>query len=300
MPRDGFFKQGLLIPELSILKRPPKAAFFLNYFLFLSIAFSLKLYNLNNISYYLNINSHEEGQLFKKLKLWGLFSLFFVLTACASAHVQPVTPYSEAKLPKPQVILVYDFSLPKANIELNQSVGAKLVRYAKNQSQEDQKKQLGLAVANNLSNQLVAELRRLGLPAVHATGKQSVPADALLIVGQFENINEGNRLRRVVLGFGAGRSEVKSHVQLYYLPNRLVVALDTSAKSATRPGIIPMTGAGAALGHLEQSLIISTSVNGIGEIFHTSAEQDANRTAKEIVKQLKPFFIKEGWVVVIH
>lgn len=223
----------------------------------------------------------RKQRLVKQLKLICMISLFFILSACASTQVQSVRPYSEAKLPKPQVILVYDFSVPKEDIQLNQAAGAKLVRYAKKEPQSEQKEKLGLAVANSLSNQLVAELRQLGLPAVHATGKQLASANALLIVGQFENIDEGNRLRRIMVGFGAGRSEVKSHVQIYYFPNQLVAAFDTSAKSASKPGIIP----------------IASAMNGVSEALQqTSVEQDATRTAKEIVKQLKPFLLKEGWV----
>ncbi len=56
---------------------------------------------------------------------------------------------------------------------------------------------------------LLAEIIALGLPAERATQQALAGGETLLIKGQFVSINEGNRTERVVIGLGAGRTDVK-------------------------------------------------------------------------------------------
>ena len=74
----------------------------------------------------------------------------------------------------------------------------------------------------------------------------------LSIEGQFLTIDEGNRTRRLVIGFGAGASHVRIAVQMLETiagQHRLVEDFYTNASSSRKPGFGPtMAGVGAVAG----------------------------------------------------
>jgi Domain of unknown function (DUF4410) len=65
-----------------------------------------------------------------------------------------------------------------------------------------------------MTTQLVQEIRKLGLPVESAEMAGPVTEGQLSIEGQFLTIDEGNRTRRLVIGFGAGASHVRIAVQM--------------------------------------------------------------------------------------
>src|SRR5262249_38985444 len=77
------------------------------------------------------------------------------------------------------------------------------------------------------------------------------PGSTLSVEGQILSIDEGNKTRRLMIGFGAGASEVRTLTQVYEVTggeHRLVDDFYTAAKSSRKPGLGPMSGAGAAAG----------------------------------------------------
>ena len=82
---------------------------------------------------------------------------------------------------------------------------------------------------------------RYGLPAGTATG--------LVISGQFVSVDQGNRTERVVLGLGAGRSDVRVRVQAFDVTpqgRQLADEIEVDAKSGLQPGMAESMGAGCA------------------------------------------------------
>lgn len=146
---------------------------------------------------------------------------------------------------------------------------------------------------------LLAEIIALGLPAERATQQALAGGETLLIKGQFVSINEGNRTERVVIGLGAGRTDVKTHVQVYEKTaqgSRLLEEFRTDAKSGRKPGMAEMMGAGAAAGHLAVSAAVSSGLAFASEEFSANVDADAKRTGNEIAKKLKEFFARQGWI----
>ena len=75
------------------------------------------------------------------------------------------------------------------------------------------------------------------------------------IEGQFLTIDEGNRARRLVIGFGAGASHVRIAVQMLETiagQHRLVEDFYTNASSSRKPGFGPMAGVALRLVRLLQ------------------------------------------------
>jgi uncharacterized spore protein YtfJ len=133
---------------------------------------------------------------------------------------------------------------------------------------------------------------------VTAAGATPVTGRGLQIEGQFLTVDQGNRLRRAVIGFGAGASEVRTMVQVFETTSegrRLVEDFYTTAKSSRKPGFGPMAGAGAAISTAATSAAVSSGV-GLATAHSQTVEGDAKNTADEIVKMLKKFFAEQGWI----
>jgi hypothetical protein len=102
----------------------------------------------------------------------------------------------------------------------------------------------------------------------------------------------------MVVGFGAGASEVRTLVQVYEMTGagrRLVEDFYTTVKSSRKPGFGPMAGAGAAAGRVVTSAAVSGGVSVATEHAQT-VEGDASHTADEIATVLATFFAQQGWI----
>lgn len=124
----------------------------------------------------------------------------------------------------------------------------------------------GRQVAKVLATNLVEDIARLGLPVELASNAPPTAGPTLGIQGQFLAIDEGNRLRRAVIGLGVGSSEVRALVQLYSTADgqrRLVEDFYTTVKSSRKPGFGPMAGAGAAAGRVAASAAVSGGVGAV-------------------------------------
>jgi hypothetical protein len=218
-------------------------------------------------------------------------------TGCASTAVRP-TQMSAERLPKPDRVVVSDFAVAPQEVSLDRAPGSRLAALFKGGTASDAQLQVGRSVASALSAELVKEIQALGLPAERAAAGAAVPPNSLAVQGQFVSIDEGNRLRRMVIGLGAGGSEVRTLVQVHdQAPDglRLVAEFETKADSSRKPGMAETMGAGAAMSGIGAAAAASGAV-GVATELGDSVESDAQRTAKEIAKQLAQLFHQQGWV----
>ena len=113
-----------------------------------------------------------------------------------------------------------------------------------------------------MTEHLVKEIARLGIPAVAESTATPVTGPSLAHEGYSLSVDEGKRMRRMVVGFGAGASEVRTFVQVYEITpegRRLVEDFYTTVKRARKPGMGPMVGVGAAAS-VVASAVVSGSV----------------------------------------
>jgi len=200
-------------------------------------------------------------------------------------------------LPKPTRIAVYDFVVAANDVSPNNAPLSRLMRAVGSGSQTAEDLAVGRSVANALSVALVAALKDLELP-VERAGTAPVEDRTLAIEGQFVSIDEGNRLRRVAIGLGAGASDVRTHAQVYLgTPTgpRLVDEFETEASSSRKPGAAVTMGASSAVGAgMAMSRAAQGGVQAATEPQDT-AEADAKRTAAELAKRVKQIFADRGW-----
>jgi len=219
------------------------------------------------------------------------------LVGCARVSTQDVDVRAVG-LPRPQQIVVHDFAVSPGAVSLDTAIGARLMEMAKGTPEAEDQARAGQQVARVVTDNLVKEIAKLGIPAVSAAQATPVAGPSLDVEGQFLSVDEGNRLRRMVVGFGAGASEVRTLVQVYEITNdgrRLVEDFYTTVKSSRKPGMGPMAGVGAAAGRAASSAAVSAGV-GLATANSQTVEGDAQHAAEEIAKVLKTFFVQQGWV----
>ena len=227
----------------------------------------------------------------------GLLAVF-ILIGCAPTQVTTVNEYS-GKLARPDRIFVYDFAASPDDVDTTKGIIPELQGLVSKKPRTKEEKAVGRHVANALSKELVKEIQSFGLPAERAAGTPPSTGNILEIEGQFLSIDEGNRAERVIIGFGLGRTDVKTNVQLYDITTtgrRAVEKFTTDAKSGRKPGMALFAGAGALAGHAAVSTLVSGGVAAASEKFSANVEADAKRTAKEIAKRLGEFFVQQGWI----
>ena len=241
---------------------------------------------------------HHNGSARRRVRNAVMVTLALAgVAACARTSVENVNVRAVG-LPKPQLIVVHDFGVTPGDVALDSAIGARLTQMAQSTPASEQEVKVGREVARIVRESLVKEISKLGIPAVSAATATPVVGPSLSIEGQFLSVDEGNRLRRMVVGFGAGASEVRTLVQVYETTSegrRLVEDFYTTVKSSRKPGMGPMVGVGAAAGRAVMSAAASTGV-GLATEHSQTVEGDAKHTADEITKVLKKFFADQGWI----
>jgi hypothetical protein len=217
------------------------------------------------------------------------------VTGCRTS-TQNVMTY-EGQLPRPQLIVVYDFTSMPGEAQLDSGVMSRLRESMQGTPLTEQQLQLRQKVTGIMTAQLVQEIQKLGFPAQPAPAPPGVAGPTLSIEGQFLTIDEGNRTRRLLIGLGAGASHVRVAVQVFEAVSgeqRLVEDFYTNAQSSRKPGFGPMAGVGAATGAAAE-----TTAAGVGAgvvMGPQDAENDTKRAAVAVTKQLAQFFAKQGWI----
>jgi hypothetical protein len=228
----------------------------------------------------------------------ALFLVAAVSAGCATTQVTSESP-TLGRGPRPERVLVHAFATSPEDVKLDHSLTT-MAWKLEGTTESAERREVGRAVAEKLADHLVTKIQALGLPAERASGP--APRDGIptvVIAGQFLAINEGSRTARVVIGLGAGKSEVRTAVQtIELLPegSRLLDTFEIDAKSDSTPGMAETMGAGAAAGHLAASAAVSVAKAAASEEFGADVDADALRTATKISTVLEGFFASQGWI----
>jgi len=227
---------------------------------------------------------------------WTLISgLAAIGMGCASAGVTPVAGTADqSMLPRPGVFYVYDFAVGPEDVMVD-SLGAEFMSEGEKLSEEEK---TAYATAEAFSIALVEELRKQGINAQRINRGAVPPLHSIILKGQFVTIDKGSRFKRMVIGFGAGSSEIRARVQAYQATERglhRIVEAEAKATGSKTPGMaIPVAG-GAAMGSAATSAVISGGMN-ITREARGAMNPDAERMAKKIAERAKDFYVRQGWL----
>jgi hypothetical protein len=219
------------------------------------------------------------------------------LSGCTSVEVTPDAAAAE-KLPQPSRVLVYDFAVTPDEIQLD-PIGSAVAQKLDGAAKSAQEVKTGHAVADALAKHLVDRIQGMGLPAQRVSGPVPSAGNDVLIMGQLVSIDQGNEAERMIIGLGAGRSQVEAHAQVYQTAAGKPVEIESmsgAAKSGLTPGAAETMGVGALAGHL----LVSTAVTAGGQFANqelsASVKAEAERLGDDLADNLKTLFVKQGWV----
>lgn len=97
-------------------------------------------------------------------------------------------------------------------------------------------------IVDLMANSLVKELIDSGVSATRLSPGVSAPATGWLVRGLFTEVQEGNRLRRAMIGFGEGQTDLQVIAtidDLSHGPPQALYEVATEAASGRTPGAAP-------------------------------------------------------------
>lgn len=223
-----------------------------------------------------------------------------LMTGCASAGVAGVSQTLAQPQARADVIYVQAFDASPDQVKLDSGIAQKLKTMVSGSAPANEQVQAAQAAREEVSDEIVRQLRAKGLNAVRSDAPAPANGNALIVAGNFQKLDEGMCRRRMLIGLGAGKSEVGASVQLLYKPaDGTPVLLETftaDADSGHIPGMAETAGVGAAAGHLAMSAAAATSVHGATEAKRTTLSGDAQRLGDSIAKQVLTANAANGWV----
>jgi Domain of unknown function (DUF4410) len=176
---------------------------------------------------------------------------------------------------RPEIIYVADFSTAQSDFQVDRK-GAELAEFKKNLQL-----MLKTAIAADLTDRLV--------PATAVEKKkQTGLKNAWLVRGEFITVQQGSRLLRSTVGFGAGGTKVVTRVQVYDLAQNSdtpFLTFSTTGGSGAEPGAILALTADP----------LQIAIGGVSGAAHGLSE-DTKRTAREITAEFSDYMYHRGWI----
>ncbi len=204
----------------------------------------------------------------------------------------------DEQIPRPERIIVYDFAATPADIPADAAVAGHYEERATPQTAREI--ELGRRLGDRVAAQLVSDIGTMGLSAERAGGASPPQPGDLVIRGEFVAIDEGNRAKRMLIGFGAGAANLKTFVEVYQVTAtglRPLGSGEVEAAGAIMPGLLLPVSFGAATSNLAAAAAVGGGVAVGTEVFlPSSIDRAGEQTADEISKVLGEAFKRRGWI----
>jgi hypothetical protein len=230
-----------------------------------------------------------------------LLSFAISLAGCAGASVSNQASGGPVSNDRPSTVYVYPFATTIQDVTLNQGFFQKTYRDLSDENENQSQRLVAEEAALAMANAMVEELHGLGFAAsTVARGSRILAHNILIVDGEFTDINEGNRLRRMVIGLGSGASSLDSEVQVYQMANgmtRQIMDFTTHADSGQMPGAAIMGAPGAAAGGTAAAVSLGVNLaTGAGKAYTSSTGVMAKRSADKAVAYMSQYFARQGWI----
>ncbi len=136
---------------------------------------------------------------------------------------------------KPEIVYVTDFELDTGDV----SQEGRVLRRPRVMQQDPGSKAANLVEL--LSASLTGELNDKSIRARRLYPGQGIPDRGWVVKGQFLEVGEGNRMRRAMVGFGSGATDMQIEVALFDLSkktNEPFLVFGTQSSSGKGPGAV--------------------------------------------------------------
>ena len=221
----------------------------------------------------------------------------FVVAGCASTNVTQQTPMSNPGLAKPNQIWVYNFIADPADMPADSSIGGSVSAPSKppTRDQIEQGRKFGALIAQDL----VVDINAMGLSAAQAGPGSSPQVGDGVIRGYLVSVQGGGAVKRFVIGFGYGTSEMDTVVEGYAVTPqgwRKLGSGTLSSSGGKTPGMVVPAAVAIASGN-PIGLIVVGGIKIYGEASgRNKLEGRAKATADAISEQLRIRFQDRGWI----
>ena len=214
--------------------------------------------------------------------------------------VEIVAKYQGDALPKPDKVLIHDFKVPSDVVSIDSSPASRVHRRRAAAAAASSPEATARQIQASFSKALVHELQQASVPAAAVAGADTpAPPHSLSVKGEFTAINQGNKTKRVLIGFGKGASDVQAHVTVSLVTEQEPIALlefNVKSQSGKKPGAAATVGAGAVTMGTVSAASAAAGV-GTGGVLDQAAtvEADASRMAKGVAKQIAELMRSQPW-----
>ena len=238
-----------------------------------------------------------------KPKLIGRIYLVLALApfGCAGAQTTQQSTAAPITTTQPTAVVVYPFAVNASDVSLNSSIFQVAYRNMSGENQNDQQVAVAHQTAQSICAKVATDLTQKGI-ATTCLQRGAVPPgnNVLVLDGQFTDINEGNRLRRMVIGLGVGASTLDSTVQVIQKTDQgssELLDFSTHADSGYMPGAGVTGPAGAAAGGAAAAATLAVNVAAGGVKTYTSSTSYlVDKTSDQIVQLVVNYYNRQGWM----
>jgi hypothetical protein len=203
---------------------------------------------------------------------------------CSSSVVKSKYESGQASLQRPAQIFVYKFAVTLQQVKENRGLFQATMNEIEGTTTLQHEGEIAEEAQLVAAEELVKGIQKLGLPAQLVSGTTPLPKGTVGVTGQFLDMDEGNRTRRVVVGFGSGQSKVDMRIQLYgfgvdpskseaeIAPTKLL-EFETHADSGSLPPIVSAVNA-----------------------YRVRAKEMTSKNVEQAVNFMSEFFDRQGWI----
>ena len=201
------------------------------------------------------------------------------------------------KVPRPDHIWVYDFAATAADLPADSALAGQASEHSTPQTPEQI--DIGRKVGAELAADLVKLIQDMGMPAQRASARTKPQINELVIRGYLVSIIEGDKKKRIAIGFGKGASELKVAAEGFQMTDHVLRKLGGGSAHSTggkKPGA-DLGVVGVIATHNPLGLIVSTGMKVHDEKTGASTiEGRAEDIAREIGSVLGQRFTEQGWI----
>jgi hypothetical protein len=202
-----------------------------------------------------------------------------------------------AKLAKPVQTVVYDFTVPPDAVTPADTAAGRhadrgpLHRMRGDAGQNSDPTAVAAKVQSTFTQQLVKALQKTAIPTTAATAATpDAQPQTLVVRGEFTSVDEGNKTKRIMIGFGRGASDVKAHTTVTLITATGPVVLgefNLNSASGKKPGAAATMGASSAG---------EATAAGDATDRKATVEGDAARMAKAVAKEIQNLMAGQQWI----
>jgi hypothetical protein len=233
-----------------------------------------------------------------------LLATGFGVTGCANrarttATYAPAGAAPSASLPRPVAVIVNDFAVSPSEVQLDSGVRAEVMRTLNGTPSNAERAQTAAQARSVLTQTLVQRIQAMGLSATTVHGTVPASGNVVNVQGQILDIDEGNRTRRTLIGFGAGKEQVGADAQVFYVrpgdAPQLLQSFEAESDTGHTPGMAAGMGAGAAAGHVAESAALGGGIH-VAKEKRGTPEDLARSLGNSLADRIGKLFAQQGWV----